>query len=268
MDAAPDSLIRSSGDLFRRLLMPLLVATAWLGLPAQAQQAADNGWHYVIEPYVMFPNMKGTAGVGVLPDASVDEDPSDIFSHLQIGAMLYAEAHNDLWAVSSDLLYMKLKSDVQPGTLLNSGAVELSQLGWELALLRRVSPWLELGAGVTYNTIESEVSLVLNPGGSAAPILARKMDEDWIDPSLLARATFPLSEKWFLRARGNIGGFGVGSDFMWQVQVDAGYRISNRAYFTLGYRVIDVDYEHGSGSDRFLYNMSTFGPVMRFGFNF
>jgi hypothetical protein len=267
MDAAPASLMPSP-DLFRRLLLPVILAAASLASPAHAQQPTDDGWHYVVEPYIMFPNMKGKAGVGVLPDAPVDEDPSDIFSNLQIGAMLYAEAHNDLWAVSSDLLYMKLKSDVPPGTLLNSGDVELAQVGWELALLRRVSPWLELGIGATYNEIESKVALVLNPGGSAAPVLETKMNEDWIDPSLIARATFPLSEKWFLRARGNIGGFGVGSDFMWQIQLDAGYRISNRSYFTLGYRLIDVDYEHGSGSERFVYNMSTFGPVLRFGFNF
>jgi len=35
-----------------------------------------------------------------------------------------------------------------------------------------------------------------------------------------------------------------------------------------GYRVIDIDYAHGSGADRFVYDMSTFGPQLRFGFRF
>jgi hypothetical protein len=29
-----------------------------------------------------------------------------------------------------------------------------------------------------------------------------------------------------------------------------------------------VDYEKGSGQDRFLYDINTFGPVVRLGFNF
>jgi len=33
-----------------------------------------------------------------------------------------------------------------------------------------------------------------------------------------------------------------------------------------GYRFISVDYEKGSGSDRFLYDMDTFGLIVRFGF--
>ena len=75
----------------------------------------DDGWHFLIEPYVMFPNMKGDIGIGVLPPAHVDEGPDDIFSNLQMGVMLYAEAYNSRWAFSSDVLYMYLKSDVAAG---------------------------------------------------------------------------------------------------------------------------------------------------------
>jgi hypothetical protein len=32
--------------------------------------------------------------------------------------------------------------------------------------------------------------------------------------------------------------------------------------------VIYIDYETGSGDDRFVYDMTTFGPVLRFGFDF
>ena len=62
---------------------------------AQDTTAAKNKWHYLAEPYVVFPNMNGTAGQGNLPDADVKADAGDIFSHLQFGAMLYFEAHND-----------------------------------------------------------------------------------------------------------------------------------------------------------------------------
>jgi len=63
----------------------LLVAAA----STRAQDAPDGGWHFLVEPYAMFPNMKGDTGIGNLPPVHVDEDPQDIFDNLQIGAMLF-----------------------------------------------------------------------------------------------------------------------------------------------------------------------------------
>src|SRR5580765_139172 len=57
-----------------------------------------RNWHYLLEPYMMFPNMNGTVGLGNLPDSDVNEDPSDVFSNLQRGAMLYGEAYSKYWA--------------------------------------------------------------------------------------------------------------------------------------------------------------------------
>jgi hypothetical protein len=94
------------------------------------------------------------------------------------------------------------------------------------------------------------------------------LEEDWIDPSVVMRATLPINDQWFFQARGNIGGFGVGSELMWQVMADFGYRPSEKWFVTFGYRIIDMDFEDGSGPDRFVYDMQTFGPVARIGFLF
>lgn len=71
-----------------------------------------SNWHYLAMPYLMFPSMKGTMGLGTLPNANVDLNTGDIFSRLQMGAMLYAEAGNNTWAITSDFLYMKLNQEV------------------------------------------------------------------------------------------------------------------------------------------------------------
>jgi len=81
-----------------RFLFVIIVSAFATVSFAQDSATMKNKWHYVVEPYVMFPNMNGTVGVGNLPNADVDENPGDIFSHLQFGAMLYLEAHNDHWA--------------------------------------------------------------------------------------------------------------------------------------------------------------------------
>jgi hypothetical protein len=228
--------------------------------PAQAQ---DSGWHYVIAPYLMFPNMKGETGIGEFPNVPVDEDPGDIFENLQFGAMLYAEMHNDTWAFSSDALYMDLGADIREGTIISGGEVDVSQLGWELAALRRFTPWLELGIGATFNQIDVDVQMDVGPAS-----LSFGTEEEWIDPSLIARATFPINDQWYFQTRANLGGFGVGSDLMWQLIAEVGIKSSERWSFSFGYRVIDIDYDHGSGDDRFVYDMQTFGPQLKAAYSF
>ena len=76
------------------------------------------------------------------------------------------------------------------------------------------------------------------------------------------------AKKWLFQLRADVGGFGIGSDFTWQGQADVGYRFSKLFQLGLGYRFIGIDYENGEGSDRFKYDVDTYGPVLRFGFHF
>jgi hypothetical protein len=46
----------------------------------------------------------------------------------------------------------------------------------------------------------------------------------------------------------------------------AGYRFSRLFDLTAGYRVISLDYSSGEGAAAFVYDMVTFGPMIRFGF--
>src|SRR5690348_10064025 len=109
-DVAGTQIARSTREWSRRMqvriVFPWLLLAAAAG--ARAQGAPDDGWHFLVEPYAMFPNMEGETGIGNLPPVHVDEDPQDIFDHLQMGAMLFFEARNDRWAFSTDLLYMDL----------------------------------------------------------------------------------------------------------------------------------------------------------------
>ena len=242
----------------------LLLAGLAIGAnnPSGAQDSS-GGWHYLVAPYLMFPNMKGETGIGELPPIPVDADPSDVFSNLQLGAMVYAEMQNDTWTLSSDILYMDLEEDIDERVIINGGTVGVSQLGWELAVMRRFTPSLELGIGVTYNRLEADVDIDVGPG-----TFSFGTTEEWIDPTIVGRATFPINDQWYFQTRANIGGFGVGSDLMWQLAAEVGYRSSERWSFSFGYRVIDFDYDHGSDENRFVYDMQTFGPQIKAGYRF
>jgi hypothetical protein len=247
------------------LLVPALLA----GMPAHAQNAPDGSWHYLVQPYVLLPNMRGETGIRNLPLVEIDQDPSDIFDKLQMGAMFYAEARNDQWTFSTDLLYMNLGADMStndPG-LINSVDVDVSQVGWELAAMRRLTPQFELGLGLTYNQVDVDVEIEVALPGPPSQVSAG-LEENWIDPTIVARGTWPINDQWFFQARGNVGGFGVGSDLMWQLMADVGYRPSEKWFLSFGYRIIDIDYDQGSGADRFVYDVQTFGPQFKIGFNF
>jgi hypothetical protein len=250
----------------RSLVLPSLLAAIAFG-PLHAQDAKPGDWNFLVEPYLMFPNMKGEVGVADLPPAPVDESPSDIFSHLQMGAMLYFEANNGRWMFSSDLLYMDLESDLEPNDIVTDGKAQMSQLGFELAAMRRLSQYFELGLSLVYNRIDADVNMTFDTvlGTNTRSV---SMTEDWIDPTIVARATFPYGGKWFGQFRFNVGGFGVGSDLFWQIQADVVYRHSDKWDFSFGYRFMDFDYDQGSGLDRFAYGMQNFGPVFKAGYRF
>jgi hypothetical protein len=59
-----------------------------------------------------------------------------------------------------------------------------------------------------------------------------------------------------------IGGFGVGSDFAWQIYPIVGYRFSDLFELAGSYRAMSMDYTSDEGSDEFVYDLTTFGPQL------
>ncbi len=88
--------------------------------------------------------------------------------------------------------------------------------------------------------------------------------DSWVDPLLGIRGTWNLSDKWNIRARGDIGGFGVGSDFSWHAILTAKYQLNETISFKIGYRYLDIDYDDNG----FVYNMATSGIAAGVGFRF
>ena len=67
-----------------------------------------------------------------------------------------------------------------------------------------------------------------------------------------------------LVVQGDIGGFGVGSDFSWQALAAYNFEwnfVGHKLNPYLGYRAISVDYEEGSGRRRIGLDFVQHGPV-------
>jgi hypothetical protein len=239
------------------------------GSPAHlltAEKDPDQ-WHFMVAPYIMFANAWGTEGIGNLPNIKVDQNPSDLFNHLNFGAMVYAQASGGPWTISSDIIYFNLKASVSGTPVIYSGDASTKQLAWELALMHKLTPWLDAGLAGQLNNLNGNYNLAINSTAGTF-ITGGTRSKAWVDPSIIGNAHFVFSPKWSLVARGNIGGFDIGSKLFWQLQAYVGYTVSPLFTLSFGYRIMDINYQSGTGADRFLYDVNTFGPVLRFGFNF
>ena len=237
--------------------------------PISAQTTTpEKKWNFLTDFYLMFPYMDGETGAGDLLSVPVDANPGDIFSKLKMAAMLYFEAKTDKWAITSDLVYMKLNQEVTPGTLFHSGDVSAKEFIWEPAGFYRIVPFWEVGLGGRLTSISTDIDVRRNVLPAGTEEVTASGSKTWMDPIIITRLSADIKEKWLFQFRGDIGGFGIGSDLTWQLQAYAGYRFGKIFQLTAGYRILSIDYDKGVDAERFIYNVDTFGPVIRFGFNF
>ena len=65
-----------------------------------------------------------------------------------------------------------------------------------------------------------------------------------------------------------MGGLGVGSDFTWNFLAFMGYEFTRHVAFLVGYRILSINYEEGSGHDLFVYDVTMSGPILGLAFRF
>jgi len=235
------------------------VMTAAL-LASGSAAAADEHWQHMMAVYMVGASIDGKAGVGGVT-ADVDVGFDDILDNLEFGAMGTYRGERGPWAVVLDVMYMSLeqkKSGIGPlgGTRAKADADQLIvELDGSYALSERLDAY----AGLRYWDIDSDIEIV--GGGPLGSTVSASAKEDWVDPVIGLRYVLPLGADWELVTKGDIGGFGVGSDFTWHVTAFAGWNFSEHATLMLGFRYLDVDYDDGNGAGRFLWDVSESGPA-------
>ena len=91
---------------------------------------------------------------------------------------------------------------------------------------------------------------------------------DWLDPLVGLSYERPLGERWRFALRGDVGGFGVGSELTWHALTKFTFQQSDRFSWHIGYRAIAYDYEEGQGIDYQRYDLVQHGPGAGIAFSF
>ena len=92
--------------------------------------------------------------------------------------------------------------------------------------------------------------------------------ENWLDPVIGAHAEFPFATHWTAGLRGDIGGFGLGSNFAWQAVGSITWQASKLIGVTGAYRYFQQDYENRGGINKFKYDVAVSGPQLGVSFTF
>jgi hypothetical protein len=82
--------------------------------------------------------------------------------------------------------------------------------------------------------------------------------QSWVDPFVGLRGRLNLTDKLYLAARGDIGGFGVASDLTWNAFAALGYQWTRKVSTELGYRHLAIDYSDGG----FIYDAEMSGAYL------
>ncbi len=252
------------GSIFWCLLLLMIFS-----IPAHAATEDTDTWHFQLAPYGWLAGQNGTvATIPGLPPADIDIDfYDDIIGNINGALFLVGEARKGRYGIVADIAYVDIEiEDPTPGplfTLLTSRTKSwIVSVAGLYRLTEKQGGFLDLIGGARYWSVDSTLTLTQ---GLVPVTLSASNSEDWFDPIIGLKGLTPLGDsKFFLSGFLVLGGFDVGSDFMWDANLNLGYRWTETFSTTFGYRYLDVDYEDGA----FLYDVAQHGLTLGLSWRF
>jgi hypothetical protein len=265
--------------------------------------ATSTGWQFRVTPYAWMPSVNGDVTVR---GHTVDVDVTflDLFDSGSSGAELdslaalmgYMEAQKGPWTVYGDVIWGKFDfsdgavTERSPIANLTLSARANAGLNYETTIVEtgiayEVAKWpgahstaLDVLAGARYWNEQLDLSLAVNGAvdfgrvglkRSGSVAVARSGTLDWVDPFVGLRLRHQLAPGKELQFLGDVGGFGVGSDFSWQLFGGYSFDFSlwqANLHGLVGYRALAVDYSQDSAPSKNSIDLILHGPVVGLSF--
>jgi len=240
--------------------MKEFVAIAALAATLPSVAFAADDWQFTLSPYAWLAGVDGDAAtIPPLPDAPLDISPSDAIDNTETAVMLIFGAKKGRHGLMMDFIYTDLQSD---GDLVKELGLKLRatskntlfSLAYVYELYNESGTNFDVFAGARYWDVET----ILKFSGGEGLLAGRRIDnsEDWVDPMVGLKGRTPLGDtRFYLAGWASLGGFGTNSDLFYDISVNLGYQWTDTIGTTLGYRILDVDYE----DDGFVYDVEQYG---------
>lgn len=264
-------------------LKPLPVITAlacFLVFSADTRAEAEE-WRFELTPYFWAADADVDASTLKGRTVSGEADFEDILELLDFGGFLRFEAWKNDWGLMVDGMYMDLGTEADMKVLalrinadvdMKFGNVDFS-ITHRFDLLKKNQKrflWFDPIVGVRYSYLKQDIDLTF-----AGPIIGEtareiKDSEGWFEPMVGARVGLNLTDRLTIGVRGDAGGFyvGEGSNLTWNLFAGVGYKPWKHVSLKAGYRILDIDYERGSGTNELALNAQFKGPAAGFTIHF
>lgn len=246
-------------------------------------------WQAFVSVYLWVVGMNGDIGIGNTT-ADVDVSFGDIWDNFDVGGQLHVEFWWKKLIFFVDPLFMKLSNNSSQTSVIGTrkSNAEVKMFLMDLAMGYRVAE-VALGQNTQSNNFKTWPAMSIDVYGGGrilnventidlkfdAPIgpdnQRISVDETWFDFIVGTRFLFDFTENLLLSIKTDIGGFGLGfsSDIDWNFVANVGYTLPWWGVTPyVGYRVLYIDYEDGSGDNRFKYDIWHTGPQIGLGVRF
>lgn len=229
----------------------------------QLSVTTDSGWRVGTSMYIWTTRLDGDMtfrGRTVPVDVPFDK----IFDNLKFTFMGLVEVGKGRWSFMSDLFYAKLEPSVSTARADFDSQIE--QFIGNFAVFYNVvdnpTTRFDVYGGARVNWMETDVKV----RGKVLGIVDfdESAEKTWIDPIVGFRVHHDFTDKWFIRALADIGGFEISSDLTWQAMASLGYRITDHASVGLGYRAVYTDYTSGGTT----YDVTSHGLLLGLEYRF
>ncbi len=271
--------------LIQSALLVLIIAFSSSAAFAQENGSETEEWRFAFIPYIWITSMNGemtVRGRTIDIDASFGDILENSDSVFAFNGIL--SARKGRWGGYLDGTYMKLgtddsKREPSGATVDTTNQLAYFEFGglyrlgegvwgadWQEGEQAKGRRWfLDFIAGGRMTTQDNQFTLKGLPGGNRQIQISQS--RTWTDPifGFLGITDLSESRRWEFRLKGDIGGFGVASQFMWNFLATVGYNFqagkTNLAPY-LGYRAFYQDFQDGSGADAYQWDVTLHGPVL------
>ncbi len=241
--------------------------------PAVAAEYLPEDWQFTLVPYLWALSVDGDMTIKG-SQYEVDMGFDDVWDHLNVAVMAHIEARKGRVGVFVSPFFSRLEEETDLADITN----DLYMVSFGASY--RLGPWnltrgaesssktlvVDLFAGGRYTYVNFELD------GNLLGNHDDKGHKDWLDPIIGLRSFLVLSPKWTLNSSGDVGGFGVGSDFAWHASAAVGYKLKflgdDDAQIFAGYRILSQDYKTGSGDNEFAWDIDLKGPTIGLAYHF
>ncbi len=220
----------------------------------------ENEWQFEVTPYVWIAGFRAVTDFRQGLSTQVEADFSKIREKLELTGSLHAEVSNGRFFFMGDLIYFR--SD--KGGFLDTEPTQTRLF---------IDQWAaELGGG--YNFVNNDNAFLVDGliGWRNFNIDSRLTidSQEEFDRKLIANDLFVgarmkiYQDRWSFILRGDMGGFGWGSDLSWRINALGGYQFSELFTFKFGLQALSIDYRKDTYGLEMLTTGLTFGGEINF----